>query len=268
MANSTGGTAGEEKRTGHFFCPYCGTEDSADAENCNRCGERVIAPSGDRHPIEDLATCSNCSTTTMARALHCVGCGVSLEDVKPLPYERAPSDDSARNAAYGPPADRAESLGSPPEATTRWPFSDTQASNNAAAVKRGRVLPVRSEIKEEANDSGSSDAVLPEELRGFNWGAFLLGPAWGIGNGIWLAGILLLLLFMPASMRGALPLIYVPAALFLGFKGSELAWRSKTWLSAEHFRRAQRTWMVWGFAVGAPVMLSLMFFARGASTVD
>ena len=189
MANSTGGAAGEEKRTGHLFCAYCGTEDSADAGNCNRCGERVTAPSGERYRPDDLATCTNCSTTTMAHARHCVGCGVSLDDVKPLPYERALPDDSARNAAYGPPPDTAESTGPPPEATTRWPFSDAQPSNDATTVKRGRASRARPEAKEEANDSGSPDAVLPEELRGFNWGAFLLGPAWGIGNGIWVAGI-------------------------------------------------------------------------------
>ena len=267
MANSTGDAAGPENRTGHLFCPYCGTEDTADGGFCNHCGEGIAAPSVDRHRPEELATCSNCSTTTLVQARRCVGCGVSLEDVKPLPYERVNPDDSLSNAAYGPPPDRSESRSAPAETASRWPFSDAGPSSDAA-VKRGRATRVRPELKEEPNDSGSPDAALPEELRGFNWGAFLLGPAWGIGNGIWLAGILLVLFFMPASMRGALPLIYLPAALILGFKGNELAWRAKKWLSTEHFRRVQRTWMMWGFAVGMPVLLTLMFFVRAAEPAE
>ena len=38
------------------------------------------------------------------------------------------------------------------------------------------------------NTSGQgSSAVVPKEVHGWNWGAFLLNWIWGIGNNVWLA---------------------------------------------------------------------------------
>jgi hypothetical protein len=87
------------------------------------------------------------------------------------------------------------------------------------------------------NTSGQGQsAVLPDELKGWNWGAFLLTWIWGISNEVWLA----LLALIP------LPMMRLVMAIILGIKGNEWAWRSKKWDSIEHFRRTQRIWLIWG----------------------
>jgi hypothetical protein len=89
------------------------------------------------------------------------------------------------------------------------------------------------------NSSGQgSSAKMPAELQGWNWGAFLLTWAWGIGNKVWL------------SLLGLIPLPFVglAVAILLGLKGNEWAWQYKKWDSVEHFRRTQRFWMFWGIA--------------------
>src|SRR5512144_2241948 len=77
-------------------------------------------------------------------------------------------------------------------------------------------------------------AVMPPELDRWNWGAFLLNWIWGIGNNTFIA----LLMFVPV-VNFVVPFV-------LGFKGSAWAWRNKRWQSAEHFRRVQRLWAIWG----------------------
>jgi hypothetical protein len=81
------------------------------------------------------------------------------------------------------------------------------------------------------------DAAVPEEIRGWNWGAFLLNWIWGIGNKVWIS----LLCFVPFAN---LIMIFV-----LGAKGNEWAWQSKTWNSIEHFKKTQRTWMLVGVGI-------------------
>lgn len=85
------------------------------------------------------------------------------------------------------------------------------------------------------NTSGQGKlATIPEEIRGWNWGAFLLNLIWGIGNNVWLALITLI------------PYVGLIMPIVLGVKGSEWAWRNKRWDSIEHFKRTQRTWAKWG----------------------
>jgi hypothetical protein len=84
------------------------------------------------------------------------------------------------------------------------------------------------------NTSGQGfSAIVPPELQGWNWGAFLLTWIWGIGNKVWLA----LLALIPIPIAG------LAVAIVLGVKGNEWAWQSKKWDSIEQFRRTQRTWM-------------------------
>ena len=102
-----------------------------------------------------------------------------------------------------------------------------------------------------ANTSGQGkDAVIPEEIRGWNWGAFLMNWIWGIGNKVWIA----LLCFIP-FVNWVMPFV-------LGAKGNKWAWQSKTWNSIEHFKKTQRTWMRWGIAL---LCLALVIGALAAA---
>lgn len=95
------------------------------------------------------------------------------------------------------------------------------------------------------NTSGEgAAAAVPSDIRGWNWGAFLLNWIWGIGNNTLIA----LLMFVPFVN---LVMIFV-----LGAKGNEWAWRNKRWQDVEHFRRVQRTW---GWAgLGAWVLVAML----------
>ncbi len=91
------------------------------------------------------------------------------------------------------------------------------------------------DVVEHRNTSGQGPASqVPPEIRGWNWGAFLLSWIWGIGNNVLLA----LLVFVPFF------------GLFwwfvVGARGSEWAWRNKRWDSVAQFQATQRKWARWG----------------------
>ena len=90
------------------------------------------------------------------------------------------------------------------------------------------------------NTSGQGElAIVPEEVKGWSWGAFVLTWIWGIFNSVWIA----LLCFIPFFS-----LVW---AIVLGAKGNEWAWRNKKWDSIEHFKSTQRSWNIAGIIVFA-----------------
>ncbi len=90
---------------------------------------------------------------------------------------------------------------------------------------------------------------VPEGVKGWSWGAFLLSWVWAIGNRTW-TGLLCLL-----------PFIGFIFAIILGIKGREWAWKNKKWQDLDHFNRVQRKWSVWG------VGLFIAILAIGLITV-
>lgn len=110
-----------------------------------------------------------------------------------------------------------------------------------------------------ANDSGQKTAILPPELRGFNWGGLLLSWVWAIGNNAWL------------GLLGIIPIVGLIMRVVLGFKGNEMAWRGRKWESVEQFRATQKTWTIAGLAIVVggnllflPITAAILFpiFAR------
>ena len=85
---------------------------------------------------------------------------------------------------------------------------------------------------------GFQKGDVPEEIKEWNWGAFLLTWIWGIGNKVWLSLIAL----------APVPFLNLGIGVLLGIKGNEWAWQCKKWDSVEHFRHRQRIWMYWGIA--------------------
>ncbi len=123
------------------------------------------------------------------------------------------------------------------------------------------------------NDSGSRVAVHPEELKGWNWGAFLWGmigfaPIWGYFNRVWIALLMAFVWVSPFVPTAARPPIIIAGLLltvYLGFKGNELVWRARRWESADHFRRVQQAWMSWGLLIAViqiVVYLVFLYIAR------
>lgn len=106
------------------------------------------------------------------------------------------------------------------------------------------------------NTSGQGKgAIIPEGIKGWNWGAFLMSWIWGIGNNVWIA----LLAF----------LLGIIMSIILGIKGNEWAWRNKTWKSVEHFKKTQRTWAVVGvillvISIVVSVLVAVLYASGGA----
>jgi hypothetical protein len=112
--------------------------------------------------------------------------------------------------------------------------------------------PPRAEIGDiyllDNNSGGGAMIDVPEDVKGWSWGAFLLNWIWSIGNSTWI------------GLLSLIPYVGFIMALYLGFKGRELAWRNKRWDSLEEFNRIQRRWSVWAcivvFGVGVVGILA------------
>jgi hypothetical protein len=83
--------------------------------------------------------------------------------------------------------------------------------------------------------SGNDPNLLPA-VHGWNWGAFCLSWIWAFAHGIWVWGVLALVLPFPV-------------AIYLGMSGNELAWRTRRFQGLQQFRTTQRIWARWGIVV-------------------
>jgi hypothetical protein len=97
------------------------------------------------------------------------------------------------------------------------------------------------------NTSGMGEqSVVPPEIQGLNWGAFLLSWIWGLGNGVMIALLALIIPFFN---------------IYLLIKGNELAWKAKRWDSVEAFQATQRKWMMAGLIlIGVTLALVCISF--------
>jgi len=74
-------------------------------------------------------------------------------------------------------------------------------------------------------------------VKGWSWGAFFWNWIWAPFNRTWI------------GLLAIIPYIGLIVAIYLGFKGRELAWRNKRWESLEHFNRVQRSWSKWALII-------------------
>ncbi len=96
------------------------------------------------------------------------------------------------------------------------------------------------------NNSGQgrlfdSSVEVPEEIKGWNWGAFLLPYLWPFTNNVWFGLISLI------------PNVGWLMAIALGSRGNEWAWKSRKWRSIEQFKAHQRGWAIAGLFIGVPM---------------
>jgi hypothetical protein len=111
------------------------------------------------------------------------------------------------------------------------------------------------------NSSGrGKEAIVPEEIKEWNWGAFLLNGFWGLGNSTYI-GLLSFVPFTWTILDISFWITLIPVfviSVMLGFKGNEWAWRNKRWENIEHFQRVQRKWMQVGVLVIIATIVSLV----------
>ena len=104
------------------------------------------------------------------------------------------------------------------------------------------------------NTSGTGkSAILPPEIKGWNWGAFWLTWIWGIRNKTWIAFLTFI------------PFFGFVWAFFLGAKGNKWAWQNEKWESIEQFKESQHRWAKWGLIIFIIVMSPLIALGTLAS---
>lgn len=93
---------------------------------------------------------------------------------------------------------------------------------------------------------------VPEEVKGWNWGAFMYNIFWGIGNRTYLPLLCLI------------PFFNIVQVFVVGFKGNTWAWQNGNYKDVETFKAVQATWNRAGlvqFIIAAViVVLYVLFF--------
>ncbi|MFL9456660.1 MULTISPECIES: serine/threonine protein kinase [Nostocales] len=116
---------------------------------------------------------------------------------------------------------------------------------NSGLVLQDRDLP----IPEMRNNSGcglkNRVEKVPEAIKGWNWGAFLIPWLWLWQNRVW-SGLLCFV-----------PIVGFLMSVTLGIKGNEWAWKSRHWRSIQHFKEYQRSWAIAGILFAAPISILL-----------
>ena len=72
--------------------------------------------------------------------------------------------------------------------------------------------------------------VVPAEVKGWNWGAFMFNWIWGIGNKTYLPLLTLI------------PIFNIVWIFIVGAKGNEWAWQKGDYQDVETFNKVQATW--------------------------
>lgn len=123
------------------------------------------------------------------------------------------------------------------------------------------VAPIGA-VSTESGTSPTAASALPEELKGWNWGAFFLTWIWAIGNQTWIG---LLALISPISLI---------MCIVLGIKGNEWAWQNRKFENVDQFKAVQKAWAKWGlilFIISIVLMIGLVviiYFTGGPNKVD
>lgn len=95
---------------------------------------------------------------------------------------------------------------------------------------------------ENNSGQGKDTPVLDIVKKRFNWGAFLLGWIWGLGNKTYLT-----LIEIPLTLIPYIGLIInFGLCIWFGIKGNEWAWQNKYFKSVEEFHNNQKNWAIGG----------------------
>ena len=116
------------------------------------------------------------------------------------------------------------------------------------SANRNQLLPLKEIINNSGCGINNQNETVPEEILGWNWGAFLMPWLWMWPNQVWYG----LFCFVPNA--------WWVMAIALGAKGNEWAWKSRRWRSIEQFKAHQRGWAIAGILLGAPI--SIMLWVR------
>lgn len=89
---------------------------------------------------------------------------------------------------------------------------------------------------------------------GWNWGAFLFGWIWGLGNGVYWPLVSIFVCWIPDVGWVASLIINI----VLGISGSKWSWEKKDWGNVQHFNNVQHRWSIAGIYYIALVMIGII----------
>lgn len=87
---------------------------------------------------------------------------------------------------------------------------------------------------------------IPESIKQWNWGAFLLSWIWSLGNGV------------PLGLLALIPGVNIIMMFVLGFKGNLWAWKSCEPKNEYDFHSTQKKWVIAGL-IGWTLMFIKIF---------
>ena len=135
-----------------------------------------------------------------------------------------------------------------------------QSASEALSALESALMPnptQESHIVESSvpNNSGHGNILdstipVPNEIKGWNWGAFLMPWLWPFTNQVWI------------GLFSYVPNCHLIIAIALGAKGNEWAWKSRKWSSIQHFKAHQRRWAMAGLFVWGGI--SVVAFLLGS----
>lgn len=126
--------------------------------------------------------------------------------------------------------------------------------------------------KEKALEENRSPDNFPKELRGFNWGAFILTFIWGIPHKAWitLIAIPLILIQLPMGFNW---LLLTAFQIYCGVKGNEWAYKNDYRMTNAQFRTKQTRWGCLSMCISALIPLVFMlicvkFMQKGTENIN
>ena len=104
-----------------------------------------------------------------------------------------------------------------------------------------------------------SNSMVPNEIKKWNWGAFMYNMIWGIGNKSYITLLCLV------------PILNIVWPFICGAKGNEWAWKNGNYSNTREFFLVQDTWNRAGFVAFIIalifVVIYVLFFAAIISAI-
>ncbi|NEP57885.1 MAG: protein kinase [Symploca sp. SIO2G7] len=136
--------------------------------------------------------------------------------------------------------------------------STTQINSTIAVTpQQGQYQPAP------VNNSGcgkvfDESVKVPQEIVGWNWGAFWLPGFWCLSNQVWIgltAWADISFITLPFTLGLTWPIV----GITLGIKGNEWAWKSRHWKSIKDFQNHQRVWALLSWLI-ISIIIALVLF--------
>lgn len=168
--------------------------------------------------------------------------------MEPENQPSAPAESPAEHTSpLNPPVEPVETMPTATPAPVE-PVAEPAPTPMPAAAPMPTGMPQQAAPITVSFNQQSANGEFPEELRKWNWGAFLLSWIWGISNNTFIAFLVLV------------PIFNIYILIMLGMKGNEWAWKNRKFQSIEHFKKVQKAWTLWGvilFAISVIGMVAL-----------